>query len=226
MQLHPDIAAVLSGERRWAVIMADCLDVLPTLPSASVGAVVTDPPYGIGEAYNSVDDTRENLRALVTAMVPEMRRVAPVVLITPGNGNQWVYPEADWTLAWVERAGVGINRWGFTCWQPVLCYGPNPHLANSLGARPDVYLGWGESASSKLHPCAKPVGIMNWLIERAAVKPDTVILDPCAGVGTTGVACMMNGHRFIGIEIDAKYADIARRRIAEASTHLFNGSAA
>jgi len=46
MDLNPDIAAVLAGERRWCVVTGDCLDVLPTLPDCSVDLVVTDPPYG------------------------------------------------------------------------------------------------------------------------------------------------------------------------------------
>ena len=48
-----------------------------------------------------------------------------------------------------------------------------------------------------------------------------LVLDPFCGSGTTGVACIKTGRRFIGIEIDPVYADIARRRIREAEPVLF-----
>lgn len=64
------------------------------------------------------------------------------------------------------------------------------------------------------HPCQKPIGIVSPFIDRLEVN---TILDPFCGSGTTGVACVQTGRRFIGIEIDPGYADIARARIAKAA---------
>ena len=200
----------------WVIHNCDCLDFLRTLPDGSVDAVVTDFPYGIGEEYTSFDDTRANVARLVQNAMPHILRVAKVALITPGNGNQDLYPRPDWTLAWVERAGAGMNRWGFTCWQPVLAYGKNPHLSNRMGLRPDVFIGSGEKGSSDGHPCPKPMGVMKWMVDRATAVEGTTVLDPFAGSGTTGVACIQTGRNFIGCEIDAGYAEIARRRCREA----------
>lgn len=77
--------------------------------------------------------------------------------------------------------------------------------------------------SSRLHPTQKPVGVMQWCLEKAKVKPGDVVLDPYMGSGTTGIACLRHGAKFIGIEIDAEYFDIARARIdAEArQLHMF-----
>lgn len=67
------------------------------------------------------------------------------------------------------------------------------------------------------HPCPKPVGLMLELVSLFA-DPDELVLDPFCGSGTTGVACLRLGRRFIGIEKDAKYAAIARERLrAEAN---------
>jgi 16S rRNA G966 N2-methylase RsmD len=63
------------------------------------------------------------------------------------------------------------------------------------------------------HPCPKPLELMLELVE-LFTDPDEVILDPFAGSGTTGVACIRLGRRFIGIERDEKYAAIARERLA------------
>ena len=70
------------------------------------------------------------------------------------------------------------------------------------------------AALSRSHPTEKPVGLMCWCVER--VTPADIILDPFMGSGTTGVACANLGRKFIGIEIDPGYFDIACRRIEEA----------
>ena len=65
------------------------------------------------------------------------------------------------------------------------------------------------------HPNEKPVELVARFIE-LHTKPGDTVLDPFCGSGTTGVACMQTGRKFIGCEIDEKYVEIARRRIAEA----------
>jgi DNA modification methylase len=79
-----------------------------------------------------------------------------------------------------------------------------------------------------LHPTQKPLELMRWCIQRAKTLPGALVLDPFCGTGTTGVACMLEGRRFIGIEREAKYVAIAKRRIADAAAqgNLFDGDAA
>lgn len=64
----------------------------------------------------------------------------------------------------------------------------------------------------KLHPTQKPVALMEYLIKTYTNEGDTV-MDNCMGSGTTGVACINTGRRFIGIEKDDKYFEIAKKRI-------------
>lgn len=75
------------------------------------------------------------------------------------------------------------------------------------------------SQSGKVHPTQKPVALMEYLIRTYTNEGDTV-LDNCMGSGTTGVACANTGRRFIGIEMDAGYFDIARKRIEQAQQSL------
>lgn len=70
----------------------------------------------------------------------------------------------------------------------------------------------GKSAA---HPTQKPLRVLRLLVERLT-DPDWLVLDPFAGSGTTGVACVRTGRRFIGIELDPGYFAIAQKRIAEA----------
>ena len=66
----------------------------------------------------------------------------------------------------------------------------------------------------RAHPTQKPVPLMRWCIQQFP-KAQT-ILDPFMGSGTTGVACVKQGRKFIGIEIDEGYFDIACERIRKA----------
>ena len=66
-----------------------------------------------------------------------------------------------------------------------------------------------------LHPTQKPVALFEYLIKTYTNVGDTV-LDNCMGSGTTGVACKNLNRNFIGIELDDKYFEIAKRRISEA----------
>lgn len=190
----------------------DCCEVLPTL--GKVDAVVADPPYGIGLEYDGYADTVENLRTLVDAFVPLALSIARVVSITPGNLNHYLYPLPTWTLCWFNRAGNGSGPWGFSCWQPILCYGPDPYLAAGMGRRPD-YIEWSEGSENNGHPCPKPRKFMQRWIERVSLEG--VVVDPFMGSGTTGAACAHMGRPFIGIERSAKYFDIACEQIDNAT---------
>jgi DNA modification methylase len=66
------------------------------------------------------------------------------------------------------------------------------------------------------HPTQKPVALMEWVLTLKWIPRDSTILDPFMGSGTTGVAAINLGRKFIGIEIEPKYFDIARKRIRDA----------
>jgi site-specific DNA-methyltransferase (adenine-specific) len=75
------------------------------------------------------------------------------------------------------------------------------------------------SEGKTVHPTQKPVALMEYLI-RTYTNEGDVVLDNCMGSGTTGVACVNTGRRFIGIEREPKYFDIACQRIAEVAWQL------
>jgi len=218
MNLLPD------GEQ-WRVIEGDCLEVLKSMPDGCVDAVVTDPPYGLDYPYASYKDTQENLVKLISGYLPECRRIARRTVVFPGLTNLWRYPEATWVLSWSWNDTSHYGFAGITQWQPILLYGPDVegfgsvngvlksdriHFADGNG------IGFLAQYQGKDHPCPKPEKLMTHLVRRFS-NPGDLILDPFCGSGTTGVACIQTGRRFIGIEIEQKYAAIARRRISEAA---------
>lgn len=79
----------------------------------------------------------------------------------------------------------------------------------------DVFMFQRDESRTVDHPTQKPVSLMSHLVQQHSYKDDT-ILDPFTGSGTTGVACIKTGRKFIGIEIDEKYCEIAAKRIQKA----------
>lgn len=188
--------------------LGDCREILPTL--GKVDAVVTDPPYGIGAARMSLGKWRTS-RMAKGAWDDEAGDVSWIVnselpAIIWG-GNYFDLPPSRAFLVWHKGAGFkgrdfaeGEFAWcSFDANARILTYDP---LA-------------GGDYKDKRHPTQKPVRVMEWCLSQLPADA-RVILDPFAGSGSTGVACVSLGRAFIGIEREPAYFDIACRRIEEA----------
>ena len=200
---------------------ADCREVLPTLPPDV--AVVSDPPYGMGWDTDSTRFTGGqrvgrgegrsdwgSIRQDSEPFNPEPWLRFKEVVLWGANHYAAKLPIGT-TLVWLKKAPhlfetflsdaeVGWQRGGYGVYCHFEQFPPPSRMA--------------ENAGTTAHPTQKPIGLMSWCIERT--KGHT-ILDPFMGSGTTGVACVKLGRRFIGVEIEEKYFSIACRRI-EAAT--------
>lgn len=208
--------------------LGDCREILPTL--GKVDALVTDPPYGVNlgnhlaakdgrldhklvkMGYINYDDTEDNLIAIIVPAVAAALALSRRGLVFCAGSNVWHFPRADIIGGVFIPSAMGRNKWGFTSFWPCLLYGRAPAL--HLGARATA-LTSTEAAEPSEHPCPKPLGWMTWAVNLTSLVGHT-ILDPFMGSGTTGVACANLGRKFIGIEIEPRYFDIACRRIDEA----------
>lgn len=213
--------------------LGDCRDILPTLPR--VDAVITDPPYGISLEKKTSDyrdskffdageslrastlyaDEPEHVRELIRSAIPLALAIAERAVVFSGPAMLWAYPEPASLGSVFTLAGAGRTAWGFQCSHPVLFYGKDPFLQDGKGGRPNSHKDDQPNRDQVDHPCPKPVAWMRWAVNRGSRKNETV-LDPFMGSGTTGIACHQLGRRFIGIEIEPKYFDIACRRIEQA----------
>ncbi len=124
----------------------------------------------------------------------------------------WVKPDGQPQLSG-DRPGMGYES---IC----ICHAPGRTRWNG-GGRTGVFTHLrnpvGPAHGKAPHPTTKPLALMLELVE-LFTDPGDLVLDPFAGSGTTGVACLRLGRRFIGIERDAKYAQVARERL-EAETN-------
>jgi DNA modification methylase len=216
--------SLLAEGQAWTVLHGDCLEILPALADGFADAIVTDPPYGVGftgkatkwtgpsGGYLEHNDTREAVRDVVVPVIASLVARGLRVVLTPGFRCLWLYPEPRQLGVIYYPSGAGSGPWGFSCSQPILYYGKDPYLSHGLGGRPDSFSSFETTEAGIDHPCPKPVGVASWLVAKASLENE-IVLDPFCGSGTTGVACLRLGRRFIGIEKDAKYAAIARERL-------------
>ena len=189
--------------------LGDCLEILPTLPK--VDAVVTDPPYGIGMHGGKIGKAKYEV---VSEWDTEPGNVAPILLLGVPTilwgGNYFPVPPSACWLVW-DKETQGVTTFA-DCELAWTNLDRAVRLVRHLWSGP--YMRVKESRS---HPTQKPVRVMEWSI--GFVDGET-ILDPFMGSGTTGVACANLGRKFIGIEIEPKYFDIACERIENAQRQV------
>ena len=213
--------------------LGDCREVLPAL--GVFDAVVTDPPYGIGEAggnavkrqrkpggnaladqrvYDALDWDDEPVDEHLLAAV---RAAAPLTIIF--GGNYYALPATSCWLVWDKENGANDFADAELAWT---------NLPKAVRLIRYMWNGMlranGETRGD--HPTQKPIGVMRWAISQLPASAIT-ILDPFMGSGTTGVAAMQLQRSFIGIEREAKYFDAACRRIEDVQRQgsLFGGVA-
>ena len=184
----------------------DCREILPTLPK--VDAVITDPPYGLGnrlhggkgEWSGQFEVAPEGDRAITGDGIVEAFANYPAAIVWGGNYYQ-LPPVRGWLL-WdkMQEHSSGHAEMAWT------------NL--DIPVRTFRYARAQLASEGKEHPTQKPVPLMLWCL--SFLPNAKSVLDPFMGSGTTGVAAMKLGRKFIGIEREPKYFDIACERIARA----------
>lgn len=204
------------------LIHGDCLNVLPTLPAATINFVLTDPPYIT--RYKSRDGRSvpgdDNDRWLQPAFAEMYRVLEKNTFCVSFYG----WPRADKFIEAYRAAGFRVVghfvfpkrytssrrylRYQHEC-AHLLAKGNPSYPQQTIG---DV-IDWTYSGN-KLHPTQKPLSVLLPLVETFCA-PHGTVLDPFAGSGSTLLAAKMLGRSYIGIELDSTYHAIACRRLAQ-----------
>ena len=197
------------------LFLGDCRDILPTLPK--VDAVVTDPPYGIahssnyGASWNGTQIAGDSDTSLRDEVLMALSGVSAVVF---GSWKQAKPAGVHTVLIWDKGDAAGMGDLSIP-WKPnheeIYIIGKGFSGRRGSAVLRHSVITWESQGRS--HPHEKPVSLMASLVAKVCGQ---CILDPFMGSGTTGVACMNLGRKFIGIEREPKYFDIACRRIEDA----------
>lgn len=193
---------------------ADCREVLPLLPK--VDAVVTDPPYGM-EFRSNFRTVRPKFHAIANDDSAEALVWATGIEVEHSKyifcrwDNLPEVPKPRSVVTWVKNNWSMGDLTGEHARQTeVALFYPGPKHAFPCGRPSDVIAA--PRTGNDWHPTEKPVQLM-WHVARWT---SGTILDPFMGSGTTGVAAVKLGRKFIGIEIDQTYFNTACKRIEAA----------
>lgn len=200
--------------------LGDCLEILQNL--SGIDACVTDPPYGIkrdrgmggggfcGKTGKKRSPSRysggwdaERPKAEVFSRILS---AADYHIIWGGQFFADVLPASGKWLWWDKQQTMPSYGDGELAWTSL-----DGDAAKKFTLALNAVIARGETG---LHPTQKPVALMDWCL--GLLTNARTVCDPFMGSGTTGVACAKRGLRFIGIERDLSYFDIACRRIEEA----------
>jgi DNA modification methylase len=203
------------------VIHGDCTQVLRTLDSESVDLVVTDPPYFVNyrdRAGRSIANDGDP-GSVLGAFTDLYRILKPNTFCVSFYGWNSVaaFFEA-WKSAGFKAVGHIVWHKGYSSRRGflnarheqayVLAKGHPAHPAQPL----DDVQPW-EYSGNVVHPTEKAVSVLKPLVQTFS-QPQALVLDPFAGSGSTLVSAALSGRNYLGVELEAKYVEHARRRLA------------
>ena len=213
----------------YTLHLGDCLEYMTEMRDI---AIVTDPPYGINYSSGGGSDhwgdgsIQSDENTAVRDALLEKIGNAPALVF-----GSWKKPHPSGThmkLIWNTKGALGMGDLRLP-WKP-------SHQEIYVLGDQNGFCGYRDNdvitcapvqsmaKNGRVHPMQKPVDLMTMLIQK--IRPEYTIVDPFMGSGTTGVAALQLGRKFIGCEIDPDYFAIAERRIAQAALQpgLFTAS--
>jgi DNA modification methylase len=181
----------------------DCFQIMDGLIDR-VDVIIADPPYGLkghgmrnAVAYMDISWDERISRKKMNDIIRHKKKTMIF------GGNYYDLPPCRCFLVWDKGEGMYRRSWS-EC----------EYVWTNIDEPARIFKT--DFRGKKLHPHQKPLNLLVWMIVNYSFPGDT-ILDPFMGSGTTGIACMKTGRRFVGIEKKKEYFDIAKERIENAS---------
>jgi len=218
------------------IYQGDCMEVLESLEPGSVSCAWTDPPYGI----NFVPTHRKVTPipgGIANDDKPHLEFVPPIVRAVKNGGAIYLCTRFDVASQWVDALkSTGVKMKNPIYWIKSLpsqgdCFGDRgncveivlfAHVGRHLLRGKRMTNAWMIARSEfNGHPTPKPIELVRRCL-LASSDPGDLILDPFLGSGTTAVACILTGRRFIGCEIDPGYFDFTCQRIEKTYREIGN----
>lgn len=216
------------------LILADCREVLP-IASARIDCIISDPPFSIPHNFSDQRDRalsfhwdRGNNKADIVGVFDLIFPSAQSAFIFCGLRQATPLAECmsrhgltDKMAVWAKRfppPPLPGNWWPSAFNLAVYGYRSRAYFADKSDFRNNILTYdavRGGNAERNGHPTQMPVALAYYLV-RTLAAPEYLVGDPFMGSGTIGVACARFKRRFIGIEIEPTYFDIACRRIEQA----------
>jgi DNA methylase len=189
-------------------------DVARVMGAEKPGLVLTDPPYGVGYAYASHDDTDQNAyRCLCRRFMGILREFGCFGLVTAGNRNNcWWFAEfqPDTFFVWYDKMKQSPHKAAHLCKSELILAFGKP--AGKYAWDTFEVQGVRGDGLRELHTCPKPVELFAQLMEPQTVR-GTVLFDFFVGSGTAMVAAEQLGRRCYGVDIAPEYVAVTLERL-------------
>lgn len=215
----------------WGIMEGDCMERMKEIPDGVVATVIVDPPYGMSFQSNrrgvdtkhrkiAGDDTVEWLLPAYIHTKRIMTKNSCLLSFCSMHRIGWFQETIGGLfkiknlLTWVKNnTGMGDLH---GAWAPKteFCFHAQKGRVLLNGGRDPDIMEFSRT-QNKLHPTQKPVDMLQYLIEKTS-NPGDIVLDFTMGSGSTGVAAIQCGRKFIGIEKDPKYYEVALKRLQKA----------
>lgn len=211
------------------VICGDCLEILPQIPDGAVDAVITDPPYFIpANHYNTRTKFRRTfgdlgiLSSFFNKWFEQIERIlkptARLFIFCNGQSYplffylSYFFTKSVRPLIWDKK--TSINGFGWRHQHELILYGEMPEANVIPSGDGDILRFSAVPVINRQHPAEKPTDLLSHLIQKTT-KTNDIICDPFLGGNSLGFVASQLGRRYIGIEIEPKYCEIARERLKQ-----------
>lgn len=215
------------------ILQGDCLELMKDIPDGSIDLVVTDPPYkttsrGSSGGTGGILKEEINKRGKVfkhndiefNEWLPELYRVLK------DTGHAYIMSNnKNLKNMLMEIENVGFNIYKTLIWAKnspitnmyymdsheyiIFCRKGKAKRINNCGTKSVLNV---DNPRNKVHPTEKPVELMEVLVKNSSQEGE-LVFDPFMGSGTTGVACLNTNRKFVGVELDEHYFNLAKERL-------------
>ena len=194
---------VIGNAELW---LGDCAEVIPNV--SGVDLVLTDPPYGVSHDKSGAGKRYKVRKMIVGDEAPPDMAWAMAHKAIIWGGNCFDLPRSTGWLVWDKcHSDKSQHSQAELAWTSVV---------RTVRHYREAYHGFMRQRDGWFHPTQKPVGLMRWCLGLAGADCQ-VAFDPYMGSGPVGVACAELGRRYIGVEKDPEFFEIACRRIEDAA---------
>lgn len=236
----------------YEMVKADSFEYMKSMPNQSVDFILTDPPYNLSQY--STGNMQFDWRADINNDLAEWdKNFDPIsakdefLRILKPTGNIFAFCSYNLIGRWHEIFDPLFDTFQFFVWHKtnpvpkfrkagflnscelIVCMWNKGHTWN-FGKQSEMHnyfegpICMGrERVKNPKHPTQKPVRLLKHLIN-IATNEDDVVFDPFMGVGSTGVAAVEMGRKFIGVEIDEEYFKVAQKRLDEVQPDLLSST--
>lgn len=229
---------------KYKIVNGDSFELLKKLPEDSVNHLISDPPYNISKANNfhtmegraGIDfgewDKGFDLTGWIEDAVKAVKQGGNIIIFNAWRNLPLISDELEKhgceiknICRWVKNNPMPRNRdrlyitdYEYFLWAVKKPKGKEKWIFNRNEdepyVRPEYKTGLTPKSERYGHPTAKPVELLSQIIKRHTSEGD-IILDPFMGAGSTGVASLMNGRNFVGMELDEEFFKICSERMEE-----------